>query len=166
MADQPTIDQLFQLAIAGEKAAERIYQGLERKFAPYPELGQFWARYASDEATHARRLEQIRARLAPEQLAQPADPRMVDQARKIAQTPVEDILKGVQNLGQAYDLAQTMEEGETNSIFAFLVSDFDVASQSRAFLQSQLHDHIARITDEFPAAFNLPSVRRSTRALD
>ena len=166
MSNKATMGELFELAIAAEKAAEELYRGLELKFSHHPEIAGFGKEYAAEETGHARQLEDIRDTLSPDQLSAPADPRQLKYARRVLQSPVEKKLKCVNNLEDAYQLAHELESSETNAIFEFLITDFAVAREAHSFLRSQLGEHIARITTEFPARFGDVTERLAIEALE
>jgi hypothetical protein len=73
MMNKVTVAQAFEVAIATERAAERLFQGLEAKFAHHEDVATFWKQYALDEAKHAKWLDGLKARLTTEQLSRPVD---------------------------------------------------------------------------------------------
>lgn len=160
-----TVDELFQMAIAIERATETLYQGLQAKFAHHPEVAAFWGAYAQDEAGHARWLERVCAELTAAQRAQPANPDVLQDARRTLDFSVERALQNLDNLQTAYQLAYDLENAETNAIFEFLITNFSLAQKSRAFLQIQLRSHINKITDEFPVQYRDVASRREVEAL-
>lgn len=166
MSNKATIKELFELAIAVEKATEELYRGLEAKFAPHQEVADFWREYAAEEAGHAQRLERLRDELNPEQLSAPADPLMLKDVHKILQFSVENTLKGIKNLEDAYQLVNELENSETNAIFEFLITNFSSDKETQSFLRSQLQDHIAKLTTRFPTQFKSAARRRGIEALE
>jgi rubrerythrin len=166
MSNQATVAELFELAIAAEKAAEKLYRGLEAKFAHYQEVADFWAGYATEEAWHVKGLEHIRHTLNPEQLSAPADPSMLKGARRLLQFSTENALKEVRNLEDAYQLVHEFESSETNVIFEFLITNFYSDKKAQSFLRSQLKDHIAKLITEFPTQFKHTAKRRAIGALE
>jgi rubrerythrin len=87
-----TVAALFELAIAAEKAAQDLYQGLESMFSHVPVAAAFWHALMEDEAAHAHELEKTRAALTPMQLVMPADPLMMMKAKSILNFSVEGSL--------------------------------------------------------------------------
>jgi len=166
MSNKATVSELFELAIAAEKAAEELYRELGIKFSHHQEIADFWREYAAEEMGHARQLEDIRDTLSPDQLSAPADPRQLKYARRELQSPVEKKLKCVKNLEDAHQLAHELESSETNAIFEFLITDFSVAKKSHSFLRAQLGEHIGRIMTEFPARFGGTASRLAIKALE
>ena len=50
---QVTMQDAFEVAIATEKAAQTLFQGLEAKFANHEDLAVLWQHFAEDESHHA-----------------------------------------------------------------------------------------------------------------
>jgi rubrerythrin len=148
--NKSTIARLIELAIAAEKAAEELYRGLEAKFAHYEDVADFWGEYAGEEVMHATWLEQLRDSLAPKRLSAPADPDVMEDARRALQIPVKRRLQDVHDLEDAYQLAHELENSETNAVFGFLISNFAEDKKTQAFLRSQLQDHVGKLAFNFP----------------
>ncbi len=165
MPDKATVTELFDLAIAAEKAAEELYHKLEAMFAHHREVADFWSKYATEEAKHALWLKRIRDTSSPEQLSAPADPRVLQDARKILQFSIENRLQDIENLEDAYQLVIELENSETNAIFEFLVNHFASDDKTQCFLKSQLNEHIARLTTDFPTQFKSAANRRAVEVL-
>jgi len=167
MASEPvTIDTLFTLAIAAEEAAEQIYCGLEAKFRHVPQIARFWRDYAAQEASHAHWLERIRDGLSAEQQAAPADPQWARDLWERLQHSPEHLLQRIGNLEDAYQMVHEWESTETNAAFEFLINTFAHSPQVQAFLRAQLHDHIAKIVEEFPALYGDTGSRLAVKAQD
>jgi rubrerythrin len=160
-----TVAQAFTVAIGAEKAAEKMYQGLEAKFANHADIVTFWEQYASDEAGHAKALEGMLARLTPAQLSTPVDAQTVGALQVLAGFSVEKALHGVKNLEDAHQLVSEVESGETNAIFEFLLM-FEKDEQLREFLRAQLNKHITRLTDGIPARYKGVLYRKAIQALE
>jgi len=165
MSEEKTVARLFELAIAAEKAAEELYQGLEAKFAHQQEVAAFWREYAAEETTHARWLERLREGQSPQRLSERADPTVLQKAHKALDFSVENALEGIENLEEAYQLAHEVESSETNAIFEFLIVNFSSDKKTHAFLRSQLKDHIGKLMTEFPIHFRDAGARRRVEAL-
>jgi len=166
MPNQVTVNELFDMAIKAEKAAEEVYRRLQAMFAPHPDVVRFWRNYAAAEAGHALWLERIRGALNPEQLAAPADAETAAAARRLLLFPVEKALQGIKTLEDAYQLANEMESGETNVVFDFLITYFASDAQAQSLMRSQLRDHVARISTGFPARFRSSASRQSIKAVE
>lgn len=147
-----SVARLFELAIQAENTARDLYLSLARKFAGYPEVVKFWRQVAADEVFHAQKLQEIRNAAPPEQLAAPADPNVLIQAHHVSQFSVEKALASIHDLEAAFNLANDLENSETNAIFEFLVTSFHHDPAAVAFVISQLRDHLNRFM-EFPNQF-------------
>ncbi len=164
MLKKATVGDLFGWAIEAERTAEKLYRGLEAKFAFHQELARFWRGSAAEEAGHARWLERLRNGLEAKQLSAVADPDIVQQVRAVLQFSIEDALGELENLEEAYQLVNELENSETNAIFEFLISNFAEDVEIQSFLRAQLRKHIVRLTTEFP--IQSIAIRLSTKALD
>ncbi len=142
MTDTATINDLFELAITSEKASEQFYRGLETRFTHIPAVAQFWEDYACDEATHVLMLVNVRNSLSQARLAAPANPHILAYARKAAQFSVVDALNGVNNLEDAYRLAQMLEGSEATAVFEFLVTGSSMTQLSSVGLAARLQVHL------------------------
>ncbi|MGB8213932.1 MAG: ferritin family protein [Anaerolineales bacterium] len=164
--DNVTVVQAFEVAIAAERAAEKLFQGLEAKFAHYAEVATFWKQYALDETKHAEWLEGLKARLTPEQLSRPVDAHTVELLQAVTGFSVEKALLGVKNLEDAYQLVNEVENGETNAIFQFLLNNFEADTQMREFLRAQLDKHIARLSIDLPTQYKGILARQAIQTLE
>ena len=165
MSNQSTVFELFDLAIGAEKAAKKLYRGLEAKFAHYPEVAGFWREYATEEAGHVLWLERLRERLDSEELSEPADSQALRNARAALQFSVEDALEEIKDLQDAYHMANELENSETNAVFEFLITHFSYDEETQSFLKAQLKEHVARLMTGFPAQFQSARMRLSVEAI-
>ena len=144
MEKNARLGQAFEIAIAAEKAAKALYQGLELKFADQTNVASLWRNYARNEAEHVQWLTVLRNKLPPEKLSHPVDAAMMDALRVVARFSAEPALNGVENLEDALQLVSELENGETNAITRFLIHHFEPDEQLREFLESQLIKHIGQ----------------------
>jgi hypothetical protein len=165
MSQQVTVNQLFELAIALERAAEALYQGMAIRFAQAPEVAKFWRQYAAEEAGHVRRLEHIQAELSPERLSEAADAGMVEQARRLLEVSVGAQLNQIRDLEDAYQLANELESAETNAVFEFLIERFSGTEEAQSFVRAQLTTHIGKLMTEFPEAYRSRTSRLRLKAV-
>ncbi len=166
MSNTETTAELFKLAVAAEEAAEELYLGLKAKFAHQPDIADFWREYAKEEVGHACWLEAVRDKSSPEQLLAPADPSVLNDARKLLLFSPQHALEEISNLEDAYQLANELENSEINIVFEFIITHFSSDESSGSFLRDQLRDHIARLVTEFPARFTSAASRQAVKALD
>ena len=164
--DSVTIGQTFEVALAAERAMERVFRGCAIKFAAHAELAPFWDHYAQDEVMHAEYLERLRIRLPAEKLARPTDERTVANLRAVSAFSVEKALAGVHNLEDAYQLIHELESGETNAIFEFLLINFETDKRMAAFLRTQLNQHVNHLQSDLPVQYQDATARQMVQATD
>jgi rubrerythrin len=166
MTYRGSVEELFDLAIGMEKAAESLYGELAVKFAHEEEVAAFWKAYAKEEAAHARWLEQIKGKLAPEVLARETSGEMLKMAKGSLELAIEEIVERIGDLDDAYELANEMESGETNAIFEFLIEEYEVAQESRQFLRAQLKQHVMKVVTGFPERYSGRASRQALKAME
>ena len=96
-------------------------------------------------------------------MSAPADYDMVQQVRAVLRFSIEDALGELENLEEAYQLVNELENSEMNAIFEFLITNFSEDVKTQSFLRAQLRDHIARLMTEFP--MQSIAIRLATKAL-
>jgi hypothetical protein len=151
---------LFEIAIGAEQAGMGLYLGLVQRFLHVPEIAGFWQEMLKDEITHARELERVRHSLKPDLLQAPADPSLLQKARKSCDCAILDKLESVANLDDAYELANEFEHSEVNTVFAALMTDFTGQDDKARFASNELQLHLAKLVD-FPSMFGEAGNRRS-----
>ncbi len=166
MPEFGTIGHLIELAIQGERINQAIYLRFGKKFERYPEVAAFWNSYAGEENGHAGWLAQLRERAGVDRLNQLADPDILQQAQRALTRSVEELLDGITDLQDAYELANELEHSETNTVFEFLINYFAEDAQTQTFLRAQLNDHIGRLTKSFPEHLRSATLRRGIPAAE
>jgi len=161
-----TVAELFERAIALERAAEALYQQLGKMFANQPEVALFWKRYADEEDGHASYLERIQAGVGAGRLVQHANEDMLRKVHDCLEQASPARLNHVKTLEDAYQLAHELENSETNAIFEFIVLNFstDELAKSHSFLRTQLNTHIARLENDFPNPYKSRNARQNVFA--
>jgi hypothetical protein len=162
MVQVGTVGELLVLAAQAERQAETLYDAIGKMFMQQPEVARFWTHYADEEAGHARWMNNLRARLSAEQLARPVDPQVFSRAIRLLDTNLEELISGINDLQDAWDLANEMEHGETNIIFEFLINNFSGDPQTLAFLRAQLRGHMDHLLVGLPAQLSSIEMRRAT----
>ncbi len=140
-----TIRALFDLLTRAEKAAQTFYLHLTEMFAHEPKAAEVWWKLAADEASHIHLLEQAQEGLTAEQLAAPADPDLLREARAAAAFSPAVALAQVETLEDAYQLAHAGEHSEFNAVFEFVISELFPVAVQRAFVRAQLREHTGRL---------------------
>ena len=156
-----TVGDLVSLAVQAERNAEALYDGMSKMFIRYPEVARFWAHYANEEAGHARWMLNLRNRICPDLLTRPADSELWSRAVKLVEPSVDDLLGGIHDLQDAWELANEMEHGETNLIFAFLIDNFTDDDLTLTFLRIQLREHMEHLLVGLPVQFGDANLRRA-----
>ena len=159
-----TIGDLLNTAIVAERNAELLYDRISQMFIRYPEVALFWEHYANEEAGHARWMEHLRGRMSAPQLAEPALAPIMEKATIQANLDVENLLAGINDLQDAWELANELEHGETNLVFEFLIDNFSNDENTMVFLRAQLREHMDHLTSKVPAQFGDVTLRRSITA--
>jgi len=144
---EDTIDTLFALSIEAEMAAREFYEGLLRLFGHNPRAARVWEEMRSDEEEHARFLEEVRARLTPEQLQVPADPEMMQGLRNVLMKfSPQKMLQSIRDLNDAYNHAHELESSEVNSVLEFIIHEYHVDPALRVQLvEMYLQVHVKRL---------------------
>lgn len=159
-----TIGNLIDLAIALERSNEAYYRGLQEKFKHSPAVAGFWQAYAAEEVGHARWLEQLQERISDKLANRLESTHLIDAAQRLLRITPEEHLSRVNNLEEGYKLAVELENSETNTIFEFLILNYSLTAQVANFLQAQLHSHIKRLMEGFPANYNSRARRLAVQA--
>jgi hypothetical protein len=154
-----TASSLFELAMAGERAAEGFYDGIAVKFGHEAAVSSFWKTMASDEREHIRILENIRKTLTQAQLSAPADPFIFQTAAENARVQIKDVLGMVRNLNDACVLAHLWENSDVNRVFEFLVTQFIPFADDGRLIRLQVMNHRNRLV-LFSQAFGEAEVRK------
>lgn len=155
-----SIERLLDLLIAAEKASQDFHLQLMRMFAHEPLAKATWWKMAADEALHIWLLEEAKASLTPDQLAALAPANVWEQVQGIRGISPEAVLQHIQTLEDAYQAVHELEHYEFGAILDFLLSEFFPAEFQRAFIQSQLQEHLARLEE-----LRTPDWRRSVPAI-
>ena len=119
-----------------------------------------------EEARHAEWLRDLENRLTPEQLAAPANDHTVALMEAVNQFSLENALGKVKDMEDAYQLVMDLENGETNAIFQFLLTNFETDERIRDFIRAQLNQHIARLSTELPTGYKSIMMRRTIKAVE
>ncbi|GEM_PF-398512 len=162
-----TIGELFEYAIALERAAQTLYKQLEKMFSSYPEVSLFWKGYADEEHGHAAYLERIRARMDASRLSQSADATILQKARhSLERMSPDSLAKNIHTLEDAHQLATELESSEVIAVFEFMIENFSSNELEQShFLRSQLSNHIARLEIDFPVQYKDKTARQNILAL-
>ncbi|MEE8168382.1 MAG: hypothetical protein V3T58_05875 [Candidatus Hydrothermarchaeales archaeon] len=145
-------EELFKLAITAEKTVRDFYLNLIKKFSELNEVSEFWKGMVRDEIQHIQELSSIHSSLTMDQLFAPADPALVEEARKFLKFSFKDELKSIETLEDAYQVTHKLEYSEINTVYNFLLMEFVSSDEKKKFAMTQLKNHLKKI-DEFPSKF-------------
>lgn len=165
MSNTDTVNELFELAISAELAAEHAYNRLAEMFAYYPEVNVFWKRYADEEVGHANWLKSLRERASAAELAAPADTNMFGMMHSLRELSVDPLLEKITNLDEAFQLAHDLENSEVNVVFTFLVDHFGADESTQAFIKTHLKNHTNHLLIDLPAQFRGAGARQGIKVL-
>jgi len=160
--DPLTVNQVITAAIAAERATESIYRRLEQVCAEKaPQMARFWGRMAEDEAGHAAWITGLRARLDRDALDYPVNYETSQLVREAGKFSFEQAWEGVCDLEDAYQLAERLEQAETNAIFRFLAQEVESDPKMQRFLDDQLEKHVEALSQWLPAEYRSQAARRA-----
>jgi rubrerythrin len=162
---EPTVERLLEVAVELEEHARQVYDGLAERFAHVPEVAKFWRQYAAAEANHRKALEQLRASLPRGKAGQLVDASLLQSGQRLLAVSVEELLKPITDLDDAYELANELEASETNKVFEFLVRELASDPRVLEFLSADLQEHVEHIWKEFPSPYTNRENRRRVRVL-
>jgi len=116
-----------------------------------------WEEYADEERHHAQLLASIRQRLPAGQREQPAGSDLCE-ALRTAHAILKRQSRKPETVGEALEVAVTIENSEINSVLGLVVEHFapDLAGE---MIHAQLREHVARLETR------LQSLDSSTRNL-
>jgi rubrerythrin len=160
-----TVADLVGLAIQIENTCQALYESMEKKFSHQPEVASYWHRYALEEAGHARWLADLRAKSATDELAKQADADVLTHAQKMLENASVQGNKNIHNFEDAYQIANELENSETNAVFEFLISNYAGDRGTVNFLRTQLEVHMSNLQNNLPQAYQSKSARQSLKAL-
>ena len=153
--------ELLELSLGFEENARELYQKWSGMFAAVPDVAAFWREYSADESIHARLLEELRLRLSPQQLATLIESELVGDTRRLLTYLQKD--QNIQDLEQAFQYANMIENSEINPLFEIIMSTFETDEKKITLLRSQLNEHIGKLTYKFPKRFSQPELRQAIK---
>jgi rubrerythrin len=158
-----SFDKIFQSAIEIEKAAALLYERYAELFSDFPKIADFWKRMREDELDHAKWLSEIKESLPEEVLSSSPDYDIILKVHNINRSLDEYSAKKIENLDDAYELANDIESSEVNNLFSLLAHKFISSEERKKFLLSEINEHQQKIMD-FPKNFGDRILRREIKA--
>ena len=155
-----TLGGLFEVVFVYEAAAYDLYLGLAEKFAAHPSISEFWKTMAAHEQSHIRTLKQAFESLSPQDIESSVNPKIVEKVRSLPDLSVEDILMSIDNLEDAYQLVNEIENSAVNIRFIFLTQKlFNSKTHKRPIVDS-INQHLQSLMS-FPLTFGGAAIRRN-----
>jgi hypothetical protein len=164
MEKTDTLGELNELTITLEHVAEATYRGLAVMFSHEPEMARFWNLLADEEAGHAHWLKGLSDSLEEHQRRKQVDSRFSEGVRALLEISPDVRLRKISNLEEALQMALDFETAETNAVFDFLISDYQLATKAREFLRNQVGVHVERLSKGLPERFRDRSARLEVAA--
>lgn len=142
---QRTVEDLLAAAIAAERKALVFYEGLMHLFRHVPDVAALWRDMMQDEEEHLQILEEVSARLTPEQRCAPADLETLYKAIAAVRFSPERSLASIRDLNDAYEIVHDLEHGEINAVFAFILGEYVDDETRERMADAYLSIHLRRL---------------------
>lgn len=146
----PTVAELFDVAIFLEEAGEGVYGHWATLFADHPKVAEFWKEYHDEELQHAGLLRKLKSSLTPARLADPADITVYQSACEVRDN-LKTIKREISTLDEALELAVQYENSEINTILEFLVTHFADEESTKEMVHMQMREHVEKLNKLSPA---------------
>lgn len=135
-----TLGSLFDSAVASEELAHQVYLEFSRMFAQYPEVSQLWSDLSNDERGHRDLLSLSKEALSPQRLSALASPDLICKINIVEKIKIRADIDSINNMKEAYALAQAFEYSEINNIFESLMTiDGEAVRKEHIFMLVQKH---------------------------
>lgn len=152
LSPKTTFKEIFENAIEIEKSAGQLYVKFAKMFSSFPKAAEFWKEMNKDELDHAKWLIEIKESLSDKELSSYPDYNLILKVHNINKLLDEYSAKNIDNLDDAYELANEIESSEVNNLFSLLAHKFISSEEKRRILLSEITEHQMKIMD-FPKDF-------------
>ena len=142
-----TIEKLFEIAISIEYEAANLYEKFSKLFSHVPDIAEFWDGMQEYEIQHASILQNIRNALSLGELLTHATHEMWQDIHKTQHFFSTQLVRPINTLEDAYQLAHAIEFSELNGIFQFLASDLMPYDKQKEFIIANILKHQQKIID-------------------
>ena len=163
LSPKTTFEEIFENAIEIEKSAGQIYAKFAKMFSSFPKAAEFWKEMNRDELDHAKWLIEIKETLSDEELSSSPDYNLILKVHHINKLLEEYSARNIDNLDDAYELANEIESSEVNNLFSLLAHKFISSENKRRILLSEITEHQMKIID-FPKNFGDEILRKEVKA--
>ena len=150
---QDTMASLIERAIEFECRARDLYITFSDIFSHNDKVSTFWGQFSEDESRHMNLLEETRNTLSQEELSSPVGKKESASVRKVQHLLNTVTTVCIQNLNDAYELADEIENSEINAIFRFVLIKSVTAKERDMLIHAQIEEHLNRLItfgQEFP----------------
>ena len=159
VSPEKSFDEIFQSAIEIEKVAGKIYRIFTDLFSDFNKIADFWKGMNKDEIGHANWLLEVKESVSEEELSSYADYELILKVHSIKRLLDECLKKEIENLDEAYELANEIESSEINNLFRLLTNKFISSEDKKRIISSEVNEHQLKIMD-FPKNFGDKIFRR------
>jgi len=160
MEYEATTGTLIETLIEVEKSSQFFYVGLFKKFSDDPATANYWRLRLKEECTHEKELKRFRQSLSDEEINEPVDFSKIQTLKDILNHPLENILKEIKNLDDAYQKANELENSEARKVLDFFVKDFIKDSKERKSFILMIQYHLEAFM-YLPPFMNTPEQRKN-----
>ena len=142
----PRWESCFDRSIALERMIEKYYRTLSREFQSREDIGRFFLEMASDEAGHAKTLEN--AKMLGTRLERPQNEidDVADRIGKLEEDLAEKTKSDYRDLDQVFLRVYGIEKSELNKIFLLLMLDVLGPGTDSEHLVKLLERHIEKVS--------------------
>ena len=144
---EQTIQHVIQQAIEAENQSRHVYVQFSQMFSHVPDVAGFWQDLAYDEAKHAYTLKKTQDSLSTEQLAFPADRKLLRSVEKTKLFLSRISISTIRSLDDAYELAHELEFSELNYIFKCVAGDFIRQDEKKKIIFNEIEEHQRKLVD-------------------
>ena len=144
-----SIKGLFSLALKTEMKLEEIYSFFSDKFSFNLEISNFWKSMANDEKVHISKLESLYETLNREQIELAADDIIVLKAKNNIGNILAVNLNIPLTLNDAFMLTHELEHSEINTVFTYLLKEFEPSQKQLELNMKQLEMHLNGLKNWF-----------------
>ena len=144
---EETIEYVILQAIEAENYSRDLYFEFSQIFAHVPDVAGFWQDLAYDEAKHAYTLKKTQDSLSTEQLAFPADRKLLRSVEKTKLFLSRISISTIRSLDDAYELAHELEFSELNYIFKCVAGDFIRQDEKKKIIFNEIEEHQRKLVD-------------------
>ncbi|MBN1803659.1 MAG: hypothetical protein JW837_00270 [Sedimentisphaerales bacterium] len=145
LVSEKSVEYILRQAARAECLAHRLFLKFSELFSHISEVSIFWAQMAQDEEDHAGVLLNIQKSLTDKQLADAAEPELLEKIEKVLVFLGNISPDSIETLDDACELAHELEFSEINTVFKVLASEFVSNETRRQATLSQLGHHIGKL---------------------